>query len=171
MIITKGRPSGSKLQLPQYSGGFRKKSISEWLSHGFRWESVFIIDPLDQPTVTACKNNCLSYILSVRTNVRPHVSNLVKQNKVKTMFASYLWDCGSGRMDQWWLLSCISWFPVGKKKLVTPVTAWPFSFRSKHYSKSHKYHRMGLQTYFITRLESYNDPRPSTNQSTSSKNG
>ena len=46
-------------------------------------------------------------------SVRPHFSNLAKQNNVR-----YRRDCGSGRVDHWWHLSCCSFFFLFFEKML-----------------------------------------------------
>ena len=62
------------------------------------------LDPLGQPTVTTGRDH------GFRTccpSVRCHFWNLAKQNK-ETMFATGR-DCGSGWVDHWWHLSCLTY--------------------------------------------------------------
>ena len=61
-------------------------------------EEICIIDPLGQPKVKAGKDHCFR---TCCPSVRPHFSNLAKQNKTKTMSTS-------GRVDHWssWNLFC-----------------------------------------------------------------
>ena len=64
------------------------------------WESskVFLIDPLGRPTVTAGSFHCF------------HTCCFYKNSKTKQIsseYNSHFWqDCGSGRVNHWWHLSC-----------------------------------------------------------------
>ena len=64
------------------------------------WSYSYYIDPLGRPTVTAGSDHCFC---TCHPFVRPSFPTF--QNiQAKTMFA---WrDCGSGRVDHWWHLSC-----------------------------------------------------------------
>ena len=53
------------------------------------------VDPLGQPIVMADRDYCFRTF--VRPYVRPHFSNLAKQNK--DINVHYWQDCGSGRVD------------------------------------------------------------------------
>ena len=93
--------------------------------------------------------------------VRPSFQNLAKQNKFQPCFRYWL-DCGSGRVDHWWHMSFSS--NISGFVLILYLSFCRSVNRDRcFYSKSRKKE--------ITRLESYNDPRPSTNQNTSLKSG
>ena len=64
-----------------------------------------LFDLLGWPTVTAGSN--ISFHTCVHPSV-PTFRNLAKQNKfqMKIMFTTGDRDCGSGRVDHWWHLSC-----------------------------------------------------------------
>ena len=64
-----------------------------------------LVDPLGQPTVTAICDHCFH---TCCPSVRPHFSNL--ENKTTENNVGYWRDYGSGRVDHWWHLSCITYF-------------------------------------------------------------
>ena len=66
----------------------------------FKTRIAFHIDQLRQPTLRA-----ISLAHVVRTSVRTHFSNLARQNNKNNV--CYWRDCGSGRVDHWWHLSCL----------------------------------------------------------------
>ena len=62
------------------------------------WHLACLFDPLGHPTVTAVGIIVFAHV------VRPHFSNLAKQNKENNVRQ---WrDCESGCVDHWWHLSC-----------------------------------------------------------------
>ena len=82
------------------------------------------IDPLGQPKVTAGRDYCFRTCMYVR----PHFSNLEKQNNRKQ--CSLYWrDYGFGRVDHWWHLSCVLfsrrvrlWWTFEKRQLKSSRT-------------------------------------------------
>ena len=67
------------------------------------WTMNYFIDPRGRPTVTAGRDHCCRTCCP--SVVHPHFSNLEKENNVH-----YWRDCGSGRVDHWWHLSCSFYF-------------------------------------------------------------
>ena len=69
-------------------------------------------DPLGRPTITAGSDRCFHTCCpSVRTNVRPHFSKSSKTKQISGENSDRSWgDCGSGRVDHWWHLSCLPSF-------------------------------------------------------------
>ena len=71
--------------------------LYDWSSLSQKDFCLVIIDPFGQPTVTAGRDHCFCTCPFVRTYVRPHFSNLAKQNKAKTMFAT----CETVSLAEW----------------------------------------------------------------------
>ena len=65
------------------------------------FDICWLVDPLGQPSVMADRDHCF------RT-YRPSVSIFSKSSKIQQSENNdhYWRDCGSGRVDHWWLLSC-----------------------------------------------------------------
>ena len=85
---------------------YKKTCVHQWSplpdpqSHQQRSLFSLKIDPLGQPKVTAGKDHCFrTYCPYVRTYVRPHFSNLEKQNNRKQCsLLAWLWVWPSGSL-------------------------------------------------------------------------
>ena len=87
-----------------------KNLINMFFENKLHFQLIHEADPQSR----AGSDHCFAY--AVRSYVRPHFT---KQNKTNFNNVRYWWDCGSGRVDHWWHLSCLvyveaCWNEIGK---------------------------------------------------------
>ena len=93
------------------------------------YRSTQIFDPCGQPVVTAGSDHCFCTMSSVRVCVRP--SPLFKTNQISSdnNVNSYWRDCGSGRVDHWWQLSCFIYFSALRRYFWFVQFCWNLQLR------------------------------------------